>query len=295
MSPKGKIARAIRSANNRGFLKWMPDKANIKLVYRAQLGKKLDLKNPRTFNEKLQWIKLYDRKPAYIRMVDKYGVRAYIEEKLGAQYLIPLLGVWDRAEDIDFDSLPDEFVLKCTHDSGSIRICRHKDTFDRTEAVAYFKKRLKRNGFYYGREWPYKDVKPRIVAEKFMIDEQYADLRDYKIHCFGGEPQVILVCSERHKSGLKEDWFTPAWEHLPIRRPTHGHADHPIEMPEKFDQMLDMARKLAKDLPFARVDFYLVNHEIYFGEITFFPTSGYTAFVPDEYDRILGDMIDLKQ
>ena len=288
MSFKTKIARLICSLNNHGFLNPMSDAANIRLVYWAQLGKKVNLKRPVTFNEKIQWLKLNDRRPEYCTMVDKYSVRTYIEEKLGAEYLIPLYGVWERAEDIDFDNLPNTFVLKCTHDTGSILICRNKDSLDRNEVIAYFKKHLKRNSFYYGREWPYKDVTPRIIAEKYMIDEECADLRDYKIHCFNGEPRVILVCSERHKSGLKEDWFTPEWEHLPIHRPTHGNSKNAIEKPELFDKMLDNARLLADGIPFSRIDFYLVNHHLYFGEITLYPTSGYTPFVPDEYDRILG-------
>ena len=287
--------RLVLSLNNHGLLNWMSDEANIRLVYKAQIGEKLNLKNPTRFNEKMQWMKLYDRDPRYCRLADKWDVRAYVKETVGEEYLIPAYGVWDRFSDIDFSVLPDRFVVKCTHDSGSVWICGDKSKADLEYENRYFTKRLKRGGFYYGREWPYKDLKPRLIAEKHMIDRETGDLRDYKIHCFGGKARCILVCSDRHTSGLKEDWYTPEWEHLPIRRPTHRNTDNGIPKPEKLEQMIRLAEKLAAGLRFARVDFYLVDGRIYFGEITFFPTSGYTRFVPDEYDRILGDWITLSE
>lgn len=287
------IRKIILGLNNHGFLRLMPDKSNIKLVYKAQLNKELDLKNPKTFNEKLQWIKLYDQNLEYCKMVDKYNVRSYVKDKLGEQYLIPCLGVWDNSEKINFSKLPDEFVLKCTHDSGSVIICKNKKKLDVEKTKKILKKHLKKGSFYYGREWPYKNLKPRIIAEKLMTDFESGDLFDYKIHCFNGEPKVILVCSERHKSGLKEDWFTTNWEHLPIRRPTHCNNINTPKKPLCLNKMLELAKTLAKDIPFSRIDFYFAGGKIYFGEITFFPASGYTAFIPDEYDRIMGDWIKL--
>lgn len=289
------VKKLILGINNHGLLKWMPDKANIQLVYHAQMNKKLNLNDPKTFNEKLQWLKLYDRKPEYGMLADKYAVRAYIEKTIGRDVLVPLYGVWENARDIDFDSLPDRFVLKCTHDSGSIRICRDKRAFNMDEARAFLNKRLKRNCFYFGREWPYKNLKPRIIAEQYLIDEKTEDLRDYKVHCFHGEPKVILVCSERHKEGLKEDWFTVGWKHLPIHRPTHANNEKKILPPQNLEAMLRMARTLSAGIPFVRIDFYEVNGKVYFSEITMFPTSGYTAFVPEKYDSILGDWIELPE
>lgn len=283
----------ILRMNNHGLLKWMTDKSNIQLVYRAQIGKRLNLEAPKTFNEKLQWLKLYDRNAAYCRMVDKYLVRDYIADVIGSQYLVPFYGVWENEEQIDFYSLPDQFVLKCTHDSGSVVICKKKSELDIEKVKKYFHQRLRRNCFYYGREWPYRSLTPRIVAEKYLIDAETDDLIDYKIHCFNGEPKVVLVCSERKKSGLKEDWFTMDWEHLPIHRPTHQNSDKQIKKPRNFDLMAEFAKKLSTGMPFVRIDFYEVDGSLYFGEITFFPTSGYTRFVPDEYDAILGDWITL--
>ena len=287
--------RLILGLNNHNLLRWMTDESNIKLVYKAQLNKKLDLSDPKTFNEKLQWIKLYDRNPAYCQMVDKYDVRKFVANRIGEEYLIPCYGVWEKPEDIDFSELPDEFVLKCTHDSGSVFICKDKKKINIEDVKSFFRKHLKKGSFYYGREWPYKNLKPRIVAEKLLKDNKSDDLFDYKIHCFNGEPKVILVCSERFKSGLKEDWFDTKWEHLPIHRPKHKNADVTPEKPVCLDEMLELAKELSKGLPFSRIDFYVVNAKIYFGEITFFPASGYTAFVPEEYDRILGDWIMLPE
>lgn len=287
------IRRVIRSLNNRGMLNWLPDKMSISLLFWAQLGYRLDWNNLRTFNEKIQWLKLYDRNPQYSMLVDKYAVREYVSAKIGQEYLIPCFGVWESAKQIDFSKLPDQFVLKCTHDQGSVRICKNTQSFDYKEAKNYLDNRCKRNAFFYGREWPYKNVTPRVMAEKYLIDENSSDLYDYKIHCFSGVPKIILVCSERGK-GLKEDWFDAEWKHLPIRRPTHENSGKMIEPPAKLNEMLWCAEKLSEGKAFSRIDFYFVNGNIYFGEITFYPTSGYTAFVPEEYDRILGDYIQLQ-
>lgn len=285
--------RLILGLNHHGLLNWMSDKANIKLVYRAQTGKKLDLNAPQTFNEKLQWLKLYDRNPAYCKMADKLLARDYIAETIGAQYLIPFYGAWDDETKIDFDALPEQFVLKCTHDSGSVIICKDKAALDREKTLQFFHKRLRTNGYAYGREWPYKSLTPHIIAEKYLVDAATDDLRDYKIHCFNGEPKLVLVCSERHKAGLREDWFTVDWKHLPIHRPTHFNSEKPVEQPKNLAKMLELAQKLSAGIPFLRVDFYEVNEAILFGELTFFPTSGYTAFVPEEYDAILGSWLTL--
>ncbi len=286
------LRRIILAANNHGFLWFLGDKACIKLVFHAQLNKKLNLKEPETFNEKLQWIKLYDRNPLYTVMADKYAVREYVKENIGEEYSVPLLGVWDNPDDIDFSKLPNRFVLKCTHDSGGIVICADKDKLNTESAVKFLKKRLKKSGSRYGREWPYKNIKRKVIAEQFLKDDETDELRDYKLHFFGGEIKFILVCSERQK-GLKEDFFTPNWEHIPVKRPTHGHSESVIAKPASLEKMIELGAALAKDIPFLRVDFYVVNGKIYFGETTFFPASGYTAFVPEKYDTIFGGYLKL--
>lgn len=294
MSLSVSLFNKIQSLNDHGYLYWMPDKMNIKLMFRIYMGKRLDLNNPKTFNEKLQWLKLYDRNPQYTMMVDKYAVRQIVSDVIGSEYLIPLLGVWDKAEDINFDDLPGSFVLKCNHDTGSVIVCKDKNSLDRVKVVRYLAKRLKHSGCYHGREWPYKNVPRKIIAEQYMVDDETHELRDYKFHCFDGEPKFILVCTGRKsKEGLREDFFDTDWNHLDVQRPAHGNASFTIERPEQLEQMLELSRKLAKNMSFSRIDFYVVNGKIYFGEITLFPTSGYTAFVPEKYDELFGSWIHL--
>ena len=288
------INNRIQSLNNHGFLNWMPDKLNIKLMYRLYLGKKLDLKNPKTFNEKLQWIKLYDRKPEYTVMADKYLVRKHVADIIGEEYLIPLLGVWDKADDIDFDALPNRFVLKCNHDSGSVIVCKDKNKLNKEKTVKFLAQKMKASGCNHGREWPYKNIPRKIIAEQYMEDDGTHELRDYKFHCFSGEPKFVLVCTGRKSAeGLREDFFDTEWNHLEVQRPAHGNASFGIECPEQLDQMLQLSRKLAGTMAFSRIDFYVVNRKIYFGEITLFPTSGYTAFEPESYDELFGSWIHL--
>lgn len=290
------IIETIKKLNDHGYLNWMPDKMNIHLMYRLYMGKWLHLTNPKTFNEKMQWIKLYDRNPKYTKLVDKYAVREHIANTIGSSYLIPILGVWDHAEDIPFDTLPNQFVLKCNHDSGSVIVCKNKQKLDRESAIRFLSERLQFSGCMHGREWPYKDIERKVIAEQYMEDADTHELRDYKFHCFKGEPQFILVCTGRKsKQGLREDFFDTEWNHLPVQRPAHGNASVAIPKPEQFDEMYALSRQLAEDMPFSRIDFYVVNGKVYFGEITMFPTSGYTAFVPDTYDELFGSWIELPQ
>ena len=272
------------------------DEAFLKMKYRLIMGKKLDLDNPKTFNEKLQWLKLHDRKPEYTMMVDKYAVREYIAEKLGEEYLIPLLGVWDDPDDIDFDALPDKFVLKCNHNSGTgMCICRDKSKLDIEKVKKELRKGLKQDYYLTGREWPYKNVKRKIIAEKFMMDDIHVnDLPDYKFFCFGGEPRIILVCSERFsKGGLRENFYDIDWNLLELQRPTHKNKDDIIEKPKNLGLMLDLAKKLSQNIEFSRIDFYEVNRKVFFGEITFFPASGFEEFTPEEWDYKIGEYIKL--
>lgn len=275
----------------KGFLNFLPDEIFLKIRYRLEMGKKLNLKNPQTFNEKLQWLKLYDRNPEYTKMVDKYEVRKYIAEKIGEEYLIPLLGVWDSFDEIDFEKLPDQFVLKCTHDSGGLIICKDKSKLDINEARKKINKCLKRNFYYLTREWPYKNVKPRIIAEKFMVDESGTELKDYKIFCFNGEPKALFVATDRPYD-TRFDFYDIEFNHLPF---TNGHpnAEKEIKPPKGLSEMTELAKKLSEGMKQVRIDFYDINGKVYFGEITFFHWSGMVPFEPEEWDLKWGKLINL--
>ncbi len=273
----------------------IPDSLYLRLRYYMHTKKKLNLRNPKRFNEKLQWLKLYNRRPEYTVMVDKYLVRDYIKEKIGEQYLIPLLGVWDNVDDIDFDALPDKFVIKCNHNPGDgMYICTDKSKMDIEKVKAGLKRGLEQDYYLCDREWPYKNVPHKIVAEEFMIDNKTEELMDYKFFCFNGKPEIILVCLERFsKDGLKENFYDVNWNLLNLKRPSHPNSKKQVEKPKKFDEMIDIAEKLSKGMPFARIDLYDINDEIFFGEITFFPATGTQGFEPDEIDFKLGEKIVL--
>lgn len=226
-------------------------------------------------------------------MVDKYEVRKYIAEKIGDKYLIPLLGIYDKFEDIDFDKLPYQFVLKCTHDSGSVIFCKDKKNFDRKDVEKKLKKHLKQNFYWPGREWIYKNIKPRIIAEQYMVDESGTELKDYKIMCFNGEPKCSFVCNERFsRTGLKVTFFDLNWNVMPFIR-HYPKSNIQIEKPNRYDEMLALSKVLARETYFLRVDFYEINQKIYIGELTFYPGNGTEEFSPPEWDRILGDWITL--
>lgn len=287
------IKKCFEKIARTGVLDWLPDKIFLKIRFWTTMGKRLNFKNPQTFNEKLQWLKLYNRNPEYTRMVDKYEVREYIKEKIGEEYLIPLLGVWDKFDDIDFDSLPNQFVLKCTHDSGGLVICKDKSKLDIEAARNKINKCLKRNFYYLTREWPYKNVKPRIIAEKFMEDENGTDLKDYKIMCFGGKVKCAFVCSDRYdEGGLRVTFFDREWNKLPFER-HYPSSKREIKKPKSYEKMVGIAELLSKNMKFVRIDFYEIEGKIYFGEITFFPGSGMEEFSPDIWDYKLGEMIKL--
>ena len=253
----------------------------------------MDLENPVTFNEKLQWLKLYNRNPMYTTMVDKYEAKKYVANIISDEHIIPTLGIYDSVEDIDFDSLPNQFVLKCTHDSGGIVICQDKTQLNRKEAIKKLRKGLKSNFYWTNREWPYKNVTPRIIAEKYMTNGD-GELRDYKFFCFDGVPRVMFIASDRFnkEEETKFDFFDMEFNHLPFRN-GHPNATKPIERPAEFDEMRMLASKLSKGIPQVRVDFYDVNGQIYFGEMTFFHWSGFVKFDPEEWDYKIGEMIEL--
>lgn len=260
------------------------------------MGYNLNLENPQTFNEKLQWLKLYDRRPEYTKMVDKVEAKEYVANIIGDEYIIPTLAVYDCIEDIDFDALPRQFVMKCTHDSGGIIICRNKDAFDRKAAIRKLTRGLKKNYFLQNREWPYKNIKPRIIVEQYMTNsiEPIDELSDYKWFCFDGEPKAMFIATDRFLKGeeTKFDFYDTEFRHLPF---TNGHpnATKTIVKPHSFDAMKSLATKLSQGLPQVRVDFYDVNGHIYFGELTFFHWSGLTPFEPIEWDYKFGEYLKL--
>lgn len=281
---------------SRDFLKWIPDKLYFKIMFQYRMGVKLNLKDPKTFNEKLQWLKLYDRNPEYTKLVDKYEVRKYIEKNIGEEYLIPLLGVWDKFEDIDFDSLPNQFVLKCTHDSGGVVICRDKNNLDIEKIKKKINKCLKTNYYYHGREWPYKNVKPKIICEQLIKTKDGKVPNDYKFYCFNGEPDSVMVCTERESGEPKFYFFDNKWNLLKYNvAGMNAPKDFTLSKPEKIDEMFQMAKKLSSRIPFVRVDLYYENGKIYFGELTFFPQSGYDFNLLEETDLLFGEKINLKE
>lgn len=273
---------------------WIPDRIYLKLLYKAHTGKKLNLINPKSFNEKLQWLKLYDRNPEYEKIVDKYSVRNYISQQIGEEYLIPLLGVWDSFDDIDFSSLPNRFVLKCTHDSGSVVLCNDKNTFNVESARKKITEKLSVNPFWHGREWPYKGVKPRIIAEQYMEQENGDELIDYKLFCFHGEPKFIYVSqglSDHNTARLNYMWLN--WEVAPFYRNDFSRFDKIPQKPENLDKMIEFSRELSKEYMFSRVDWYEINGKVYFGEITFYPASGFVAHEPEYWETEIGKWITL--
>lgn len=272
----------------------LSDQSFLKLRYFCIFNRRLNLENPQNFNEKLQYLKLYDRTSEYVKLVDKYEVKKVISSIIGEEYVIPTLGVWESFDQIDFDTLPEQFVLKCTHDSGGNVICKDKKNFDIEKAKRKIEKCLARNFFYSTREWPYKNVPPRIIAEKYLEDSNTRELADYKVHNFNGEPKIILVCRDRYeKTGITEDFFSLHWEHLDIRRPGASFSKNPIDKPEKLEEMLKVSRILSKNIPFLRTDFYIVDHQLYVGELTFFPASGLCRFYPEKWDAIFGEWLEL--
>ena len=273
-----------------------PDEWYIQWNFKRRNGFALDLKNPRTLQEKLSWMKLHYHDPLHTKMVDKYAVREIVKEKIGEEYLVPLLGVYDRFDDIDFDALPSQFVLKCTHDSGSVVICLDKAQFDKAAAKKKLEFCLKRNHFYLSREWPYKNVPPRIICEPYLKDDRFKDRPDYKFLCFHGEPKMLLVLSDRGtEETQKMNYYDLDWNLLPVHEDLYPTNPLPDEKPLFFDDMVRFARILSKDIPFVRVDFTCVNGKLYFGELTFYHNGAQRILLPKEINRTLGDMLTLPE
>ena len=280
--------------NELGLYNHLSDDKYVRKEWKVNFGTELNLENPKTFNEKLQWLKINIHKAEYTMMVDKYAVKKYVAEKIGSNYIIPTLGVWDSFEKINFDELPQKFVLKCTHDSGGLVICTNKDLLNKKETQLKLTRCLKRKYYYCHREWPYRNVPPKIIAEEYMQDGKNKALTDYKFYCFNGIPQYLYVSiglndhSTARMSFLNTDWTFANF----------GRTDYkPLESlppkPDKLNEMLEIAKVLSKDIPFLRVDLYEINGQIYFGELTFTPCAGMMAFDPPEADLEVGKMLDI--
>lgn len=280
---------------NYGFYDRLNDEKFIKKKYELIFGKPLDLDNPITFNEKLQWLKLHDRNPMYSLLVDKYRVKEFVSNVLGPDYIIPTLGVWKNAEDIDFNDLPNRFVLKCNHNSGlGMYICKDKTLLvdnDFSNIIKGLNKGLSENFYLKGREWPYKNVERLIIAEQYMEDSKTNELRDYKFFCFNGKVRFFKVDFNRFIEH-RANYYDLAGNLIDICEDIcPPNKDVIIDMPKSLDKMVKYAETLAKGIPFVRVDFYDVNDHIYFGEMTFFPASGFGHFSPCEWDEKIGEML----
>lgn len=269
----------------------LPDTIYLKKLYRARTGKELNLKHPKTFNEKLNWMKIHDRNHIFSVMVDKYLVKNYVAEIIGKKYIIPTLGVWNSYQEIDFKKLPNKFVLKCTHDSGGVKVCKNKNAINHEEFKQYFDWRLSRNYYKICREWPYKNVKRRIIAEEFIEDDLNPELRVYKVFNFDGVPKIIQMITGDKTDHEYINYYDTEWNFLDLRQ---NFPNGPIdEKPVCLHKILELATKLSCGRPFIRTDFYVVNGEVLFSEFTFYSDAGLANFVPDEWDRKLGDMLHL--
>ena len=277
---------------NLNFL--FPDKLYLKLMFRCKMGYWMNFDNPKTFSEKLQWLKLYNRNPLYTTLVDKYAVKKWVADKIGEDHVIPMLGVWDNANEIDFESLPDQFVLKTTNGGGGdVVICKDKSKFDRKKAVAHLNKSLKNNIYNNYREWPYKNVRPRIIAEKYMEDES-GELRDYKVFCFNGTPKIFLLYKDRYDDKkMTIDFFDEQRNWLNLTHPEFDRSTEKPDLPDCFERIFSLAKILSQSIPFVRCDFYIVNGSIYFGEMTFYPTSGFALYKPFSWEEKMGSWLKL--
>lgn len=288
------IFRKIEGKVARIFVGVLSDETYLKMQFHARVGYWPNIKKPKSYNEKLQWLKLNYQDPKYSKMVDKVDAKEYVASIIGDEYIIPTLGIWNNVDEIDWESLPNQFVIKVTSDSGGIVVCKDKTTLNIEQAKAKLLKGWGKNYYQYNKEYPYRDLTPRIIAEAYMEDESGYELKDYKIFCFDGDPKYLFVASDRQKKNeeTKFDFFDLEWNHIPVRN-GHPNSSAEIKKPTNFDQMIDIARKLSQGMPHVRVDLYNVSGKIYFGELTFFHWSGMTPYEPLEWDYKFGELINL--
>lgn len=259
---------------NKNYLSFIPDETFLKMKYKLMMGKKLDLENPKTFNEKLQWLKLHDRNPEYTKMVDKYEAKEYVANIIGKEYIIPTLGVWDKFDDIDFEALPNEFVLKPTHTSGNVFICKDKSKIDYKKLKKQVNKWLKRDYYKIHREWPYKNVKPRIIAEEYMENKDHTSIKDYKFYCFNGQADYVMICTGRETGHPKFYFYNKEWKFMRNMSNDGMKLEGKLEeKPIGIEKMFEIAEKLSQGIKFVRMDLYNVNEKIYFRRIYVFPSS----------------------
>ena len=275
-----------------GFYNGMSDEAFLKMLYKRQTGKALDLDNPRTFNEKIQWLKLYDHNPLYHVMADKIAAKDYVASIIGDEHIIKTIGVWNHFDEIDFDKLPERFVLKCNHNSGEGFIVKDRTTFDKEKAGSLIEEALKHDYYSFYREWAYHDITRKVFAEEFL-DAGENGLTDYKFFCFNGVPKFINVSRFEHTDDEEISFFTLDWQLTPFQRTDHKLLSVSPQKPKRLDDMIDIASKLSKDIPFVRVDLYEVYDTVYFGELTFYPTGGFASYGPEDWNETLGSWISL--
>lgn len=300
LSRKSKRFSAIyrkASSVKTAHLQDMSDEEYLRREFKESTGQELDLNNPQTFNMKLQWLKLHDRNPLYTTLVDKYVAKAYVTERIGVEHVVPVVGgPWTSADDIDFDTLPEQFVLKCNHDCGSVIICDDKSKLDHDYARHQLNRALGNNYFFVGREWPYKNVKPLVFAEEYMVDDEHDFIIDYKFYCFGGTPKFLYVANANFNNGVKNDQLTFLsldWTPVPFYRMDHEPFPVDMEKPSELSEMIRIASCLSKDIPFVRIDLFDIKGTVYFSEFTFSPGGGCGVFHPDAWEQTIGSWIDL--
>lgn len=275
----------------------LKDDLFLKIRFKSEMGYDLDLQNPKSFNEKLQWLKLNDRKEIYTTLVDKYEVKDYVKNIIGEKYIIPTLGIYDKFDDIDFSKLPSQFVIKCTHNSGGLVICKDKDNLNIKEAKRKIEKSLKENYYYLGREWPYKNVKPRIIIEQYISDPNNSSLADYKFYAFSGKCNYVMVCTERDTGHTKFYYFD---RNMTLQKNMSKDGKQLTEnkidfvFPDNLEEMFTIVEKLSKDLKFVRIDLYNIAGNILFGEYTFYPSAGFDNTRTSECDKILTEQLNIK-
>lgn len=274
------------------WFRFLPDKIYIELKYFAIFHNRINLKNPKTFNEKINWLKLYDRKPIYINMVDKYLAKEYAAELIGEEYIIPTIGVYDKFDEINFNKLPNQFVIKTNHDCGGVVICKDKEKFDIAAAKKVIEKHMKNDYYYDNREWPYKNVKRKILVEQYMVDEISKDLKDYKFFCFDGNVKYMFIATDRNIHETKFNFYDMNFKLLDIKQ-HYPNDNREISKPKNFEKMKELASKLSKGIPHLRVDFYEINGKVYLGELTFSHFGGFVPFEPSEWDEEFGKQIKI--